>query len=690
MLLGIIALLWALFFGLAATLGQQPQVSAYEVEYDTFTKSTIFRGEALFTHEELRLSADQIRYFPGLREATATGNVSLNYRNLRLVGEELSYRVDEKEITSDTFMLGFPPIFAEGKGFSGTPEKIEVGEVTLYFQEPTALSLNVMAKAATIYPDDRIEASGVTFRIGDLPIFYLPRYTQRMEAPAVQLDGKIGYRNNLGAFFRSESLFPVSRDWKIGANIAAYTKRGFLIGPSIGWESEVPSNTGFSEFESGYIHDTGERGIDILGVPIDPDRYFLELTHKSRIRENLTINAQISAWSDSEVLRDFRPDLFRDNQQPDHFVEAVYRKNRIFISTFARFAANDFHPLSERLPEFRFDFVPSPLFKTGFYHSFNAGYARLKRDDSFANAHLESDRIDFHYSLQRPTKINQWLHFVPLFGGRSTHYVDTVGSQDTFTRNLGEIGLDAEIKAYAVWEYRNERWGIDGLRHILRPIFRYRYLPGGGSGQSEVIPIDTGVFSTSLPPIDLGNIRGIDDLSDLNVIRFGLENLLQTRHQDYGSRNLVELNFYQDLLFSAEPGERNWSDFFTQLSLTPIHWLQFDLFNRINPEALSFQETRTRLTLNDSDIWTLSFSSNTLRDIIEQYEIDFLYKLNERWIFRTRIRLDARKGEFTEQVYAIRHRLPGSWELEFQIALHEGSSREGNVNFNLRVSLLQF
>ena len=97
----------ALFFAFAASYGQQPQVSADEVEYDTATKSTIFRGDAIFTHEELRLVADQIRYFSSVKEAVATGNVSLNYRNFRLVGEELTYRVDERDITSDTFMLGF-------------------------------------------------------------------------------------------------------------------------------------------------------------------------------------------------------------------------------------------------------------------------------------------------------------------------------------------------------------------------------------------------------------------------------------------------------------------------------------------------------------------------------------------------------------------------------------------------------
>ena len=255
---------------------------------------------------------------------------------------------------------------------------------------------------------------------------------------------------------------------------------------------------------------------------------------------------------------------------------------------------------------------------------------------------------------------------------------------------MGEVGFDAEMKSVGTWDYENERWGIDGLRHILRPTLRYRYLPGGKGGRNKIIPIDKRVFSTSLPAIGLGNIRNVDDLNDLNVLRFGWENLFQTRHPTYGSRNLLELNFYQDLRFSAEGGEQEWSDWYTQLAFTPISWLRFDLYNRFNPETLTLEENRTRLSLIDGDIWEVGVFTDSLQNEFDQYGLDFSCKLSERWGFQTQFRFDAYLEDLTEQIYAFWHRLGHAWEVEYRVTLYTGNSRQSSADFSVGLRLLQF
>ncbi len=681
----------ALLLIAAQSPDQPPQLSSDQaIVYDSATQSTIARGNATLTHQGLTVVADEIRYIAAQNIAHAEGNTRVHYGNIRLVGRGLVYDVDTKRTSSEAFRMGSPPLYAEGDGFSGTRDKITVENVTMYFGEPSPVGLNFKAARATVFTEDRIEAENVTFRIGEFPIFRLPRYKQSVDTLAVLLSGKLGYRGNLGAYFRTNSLFPVSENWRAGAVFDVYTKRGLLIGPALGWSLDQPDNRAKFQFESGYINDDGDLGFDRLGDAVDQDRYFFTIRHQQEIGERFSVNAAINAWSDSEVIRDFRPDLFRDDQNPDNFLEAVYRGENFFLTGFLRFAPNGFQNTQERLPEIRLDWMPTPIFDTGTYQSLSASYVRLQEDSFLTKPELESDRFDVFYSLYKPIEVRKWLHLLPVASARLTHYADTLGSDDSFTRVMGEFGLDAEVQAHATWEYKNERWGIDGLRHLVKPVLRWRYLPGGNSGRSEIIPIDREVFSTSLPPIGLANIRNIDDLTDRHVLRLGVENLLQTRNEDYGSRNLVTLNFYQDILFSAEPGEDEWASFYTQMEIHPVNWFSFGLYSKIRTEDLTLEETRTRFRITDGDVWQFSLETDTLQNQINQYDLDFFYKMNERWAFRSRWRVDSRRNDFTEQIYAIRQRIANTWDVEYQLVFHQGSTREDDFGFNIRINLLSF
>ncbi len=670
-----------------------PQLSSDQaIVFDSASKSTIARGNATSTHQGLTVVAGEIRYFAGQNKAEARGNARLQYGNFRLVGRGLIYELKSRKTRSESFRLGSPPLFAEGDSFSGTIDKITAEGVTIYFGEPSPLGLNIRAAQATIYPKDRIEAENVTFRIGNFPIFKLPRYQQSVESLAVLLTAKLGYRDNLGAYFRTGSLFPITENWRAGANIDAYTARGLLIGPALEWRLQDQDNQAIFQFESGFIPDNGQRGQDLLGKPIDKNRYFITLKHRQEIGPRFSVNASINTWSDSEVVRDFRPDRFRDHQKPDNFVETVYQGENFFLTGFIRFAPNNFQNIQQRLPEIRFDWMPSPIFQSGVYQSLSASYVRLQEDAFNLRPERESDRLDFFYTLYHPIEVRPWLHLLPVASARVTHYANTLdlASGGSFTRIMGEFGLDAEILAHATWDYQNKRLGIDGLRHLVKPVMRWRYLPGGSSGQREIIPIDREVFSASLPPISLANIRNIDDLSDLHVLRLGIENQLQTRDDEYGSRNLAELNFYQDILFSAEKGEDEWSNFFAQMNIHPFNWFSFGLYSKLNTEQLTLEETRTRFRLSDGDIWQLSFETDNLRRQVSQYDIDFFYKFNERWAFRSRWRIDSRRNDFTEQIYAVRQRIANTWDIEYQLVFHRGSVREDDFGFNIRINLLSF
>lgn len=122
----------------------------------------------------------------------------------------------------------------------------------------------------------------------------------------------------------------------------------------------------------------------------------------------------------------------------------------------------------------------------------------------------------------------------------------------------------------------------------------------------------------------------------------------------------------------------------------PASWLRFELINLLNPETLTNRETRAALTIIDGDKWALSMRTNYLKNTINQYEVNVAYKINERWNLENRTRFDVRKGELSEEVFSIKHRLTHSWQFEFQAAFYIGSTREDEFDLNLRVNFLQF
>ena len=246
----------------------------------------------------------------------------------------------------------------------------------------------------------------------------------------------------------------------------------------------------------------------------------MEWRHKHNIGERIEMTAIASYWSDSEVTRDFRDDLYDDNQIPDTFAEAAYLGDNFVGSIFGRFRPNDFDLVQERLPEVRFDLLPIPILETGAYHQASASYVQLREDfDQNAPFPLEgeSDRFDLTYRLERPIHLRPWLTFT-LVGGRLTNTRTSRSTQsvlgstlidDTFTRELLEAGLISSYARIEPMRRSTGTWDIDGLRHTVRPVIRYRYF-SDPDDLGEIATIDRAIFDLERPVLDLSDLRNVD------------------------------------------------------------------------------------------------------------------------------------------------------------------------------------
>jgi LPS-assembly protein len=660
------------------------------------------KGHMRISDGTFLLLADEgrIRQVGNARIATAIGHIQFTRGEIRLLADRLVYNMADGSFTAENLRFGSYPYFAEGFSAEGTRNEVTIRRAKLSYGEPGPWQPTIIADTVIIAPGQRVRTEKAAGGIGQMQPLPFPKFEHNIAQPlpiAVQLTG--GFRRSLGIFADATLHVPVSPSVRLGADVGIFTNRGIMAGPSGRYEKFEAPDQLRGYFRSGYINDHGDKKTDLIGRPVPEERAFAEWQHQQRLAENLTLSAQLNWWKDSEVLRDFRPRAFFPVQEPDTFVESVYTGPNYFVSAFARFQPNTFHRVQERLPEVRFDLLPSAL-GNGFYHRFEASAAVLREDPlpavpgSLASSAplLRSDRLDGYYALLRPFAPTEWFAFTPMAGGRITHYANTRGvtRSGNYTRTLGEIGADAALRASGTFEYKNPQWKIDGLRHLVTPRLSYRYIPERTAGRAQIPRIDREVFSTYLQPLGLGEARNIDDLHATNTLRLALDNVVQTRDAALGTRDLLVVNVANDFRFRRRPGERDVSEIHTEAALMPAPWLQLDVYQSFAPRNFSLREFNSGISIRDGTAWSLRFGNNFLRNEIQDYSIDGRMRINEKYEARTRLHYDARKHRFNEQSYGIVQNLGNTWLVSYTVSLYSGRKRESSFGFRIEVDTVRF
>ncbi len=661
-----------------------------DLSYDLATGEAVLKNHPRVTYGSTLITADEIHYNQTLNLVTGIGAFTVTAGSQRLLADRGTYNLVTGVFTLTNLRAGEPPYYIQGASATGTRTRMTITDAVVTYNDPGAFAPTLTASQLTYEPGHSVTGASGHLGLGDLELFPLPRFSESLEVPLIsRITGRAGYRRSLGAFVDLGLHLPVLPGLNLGGDVGVFTARGLLAGPGGDYLFQSGDDTAAGRFSSGFIHDYGDRKTDLLNRPIPADRGYFEWSHQQTIGDRLTLTGQFNWWKDSDVLRDFRSNQFYPVQQPDSFLEGDYAGDNYYLSAFTRLDPNNFEIVQQRLPEIRFDLLPTPI-GGGIYERFNSGYAALREDSLFSGPTLRSDRFDAYYALERPIAATDWLTLTPVAGGRLTYYANATGGRSDYTRWLGEVGLDANLRASAIFDYRNDLWGINGLRHLLTPRISYRYIPEADRGQQYIPPIDRTVFSTNLEPLDLGSIRNIDQLHGTNTLRLGLDNLLQTRDAQYGSRDLVSLNLASDFNFSTKPGQRRWSDVYTEFSLTPARWLKFDLYQRLSPRTLKMHELNTGLELTDNDWWSLKLSTVYLQEQLEEYYVDYERRLNEVWRAFALVRYDARAGRWDEMAYGLRQNLRNTWNIRYELSWNQGNRRESSFGMSIAVDLIRF
>lgn len=673
-----------------AELTRQLELNSDHIAFDFASGEQVLTGHARIGDGITLLTADEIRYNSLSDIAIARGHVTLTRGPQRLLADTLTYERRATSFTAQSVRVGYYPFYISGASAAGTLNEININTATVTYREPGPWQPTVQSSRILYAPNRNLRSESTRFGLGGAQPFPLPRIQQNLNEPLISyFNFTGGYSKALGAYTEGGLRIPIQNGVKIGGDLGLYTARGLMFGPSISYSGENEGRDLHGYFRSGFIRDHGDKLTDILGQPVPTNRGYIEWHHNQRLADDLTLTGQINAWRDSEIVRDFRPHAFFPVQTPDTFIESVYSGHNYFISLFTRLQPNSFDYVQERLPELRYELMPSALGLGGLYQRAQASVVALReRPPAQVGPRLVSDRADAYYALTRPFTPREWLTFTPTAGARITHYANTTGASlpGGYTRVLGEVGLDASLRANATYEYKNTAWKIDGLRHLITPQLSYRYIPQGDLGRRFIPVIDRREPLTSyLRPLGLGDQRNLDDLHATNTLRLGLNNTFQTRDTTYGSRDLLVFNHAVDLRFHREPNQRDFSFVHTELAVMPASWFQLDIYESITPQTGTLQELNSGITLRDGTAWSLRLATNFLRRESEDYRIEGRAHLNEAFDVLGRLQYDVRTRRLNEQAYGLVHNLDNTWLIEYIVSVYSGRRRENGFGFNLQI-----
>jgi LPS-assembly protein len=691
-------LLAATVFAGSAMAAEGPELVADNLTYDIGSHTRTASGNAVFVHEGITLEADVIYFDETTRTAHAVGNVRVTRPNYRLVTNDLSYNTDEKSFKCGPFRIGFPPMFLEGKSAHGTADKVELDDAIAYMGEPESSTPSLASEHMVLTADKRLIAVGAKPGIGKYTLFRIPRIAGKLEKlPNMDASVGIGYEGQLGAYTSIAADVPITSNLSAGANMDLYSKRGVMAGPTTSYKYEGGDTELRGSVSSGFIHDQKDPGYDYFAKPITDKRWFMEERHQQSIDDKVYITSYINMMSDPEMMRDFRSEGFKTNQYPDSYIETTYIAGEdVVVNALTRFSvAGNNYAMTQRLPELRVDYLTNPLpfggvYQTGFFDA-------AITDETVDDEHWHNKRVHTYYGLTRPVPLTDWLQLTPKVGGFMGYYDRTYfyegskkfTSAGASTHYIGEMGADLVASFHADWDLKSDLWGIDGIRHVLRPVAYWRHYGATGDNDTLTTDSDHDFYSVQMPSIDLRDLEGNDSryiVYNPHFVRFGLENIFQTRDSGVFSRELASLNLYHDANFDNHSLDCTYA----QAAFKPFKFLTVSFENGFDTKPMSNEWSRARLTLKSSDQWTFQFYADYKDNYFEDYVGSYFYQFSRDWGSMVNVGYNAEDSEIDRFSVSVFENIGSFWKIRYRVSYNKNDLRHDDFTFAIAISGISF
>ena len=672
------------------------------------------QGESVF------VIADKGQLDQSKGEVFAEGNVTLQSEDRVFTSDRLYYNFQTRSMQTDNFRAGQTPFFVEGINIKGDANKNEYSaqEVLLTSDDRSDPLLKLRTRSLNISPGKYLEAKGVTFYAGNVPIFYFPYYKRRLDQPPNHWSITPGYRSRYGMFFEGAYNWNLSDQLKGKANLDYRSLRGLAGGLDVDYDLGLLGDGDVSVYimndrdpQSG----AGSRSGSIEFTD-RTDRHRLNLYHSVNIETNFTAKLLLQDQSDRFMNRDFFESEFRQDPQPESHIEIAKHWENFSVSLLAQPQVDDFYQTVERLPELRVTGLRQRLGETPlFYESeTSVGYFEFSpaSDDSELTSY-QALRGDTHQQLLLPSNYFNWLNVIPHAGFRFTHYgsrssdESDFGQMNDIDRSVFNTGIEFSFKASSTFpDAKLSLLDVDGLRHVVQPMANYIFVPDPNKRPWELPQFDRELHSLRLRPIDFPDYNSIDTIDSRNVIRIGVRNRLQTKRFGLVD-DVLNWELFTDWRLDTGMYEERFNDVYSDLEVKPRSWLLLGSELRYDPNKRLLNESNNTISLLPNNKWSLTLGHRYLRDLTQDELKGFFpydpffedslgenwrwgnnllysrlyYRFNEDWGFRMIHQFEASDGTMEEQSYSVYRDFSSiTSALRFRLRDHRGGKNDFSVS----------
>jgi lipopolysaccharide assembly outer membrane protein LptD (OstA) len=666
-------------------------------EYDENTGLLTLTNGVRLTYGGDILNANSLAFNVHTGDALADGAVRILRNDLIWAGEHIRYNVNSRVIEAEQFRTGKWPVFISAQGLHADPTNNVYFATNAFIATDDVAnpSLRVRARRIKIIPGDKVVAYDATVYAGNVPVFYFPIYSRKLGINANNLNFIPGYRNHFGPFILGTYTWFLNEQLHGAFHVDYRQRRGVAAGPDLNYQL---GKWGEGYLKYYYALDQDPNAETPL-PRIPENRQRLNFAYHSSPATNLYVKSVVRYESDSRVVRDFFEGEYRQNIQPNTFVEANHFWQNFNLDAYVQPQVNDFLDTVERLPDIKLTGYRQQIGNSPLYYESESSagyYRRIFAETNGAPLFPEysAARADTYHQILYPNTLFGWLNLTPRVGGRFTYYSEASGpstTTDETYRRVFNTGAEVSFKASRVWPaLKSEFFQLDGLRHIVEPSVNYVYVPTPNERPPDLPQFDYQLQSLRLLPIEFPDFNAIDSIDSQNVLRLGLRNKLQTKRMNQVV-NFADWNVYTDWRLDKLNGQTTFDDVYSDLVMRPRSWLTWESLERFNVDSGNFRMALNTVTIQPGPTWSWSGANYYFHDDFRPlpeglglgnnlFLSTIFYHLNENWAFSATHRFEARDGRLEEQRYTF-YRDFRSWTAALSFRFRD--NRVGDDDFTI-------
>ncbi len=660
------------------------EVNGDQVEYLMDGNKLVATGNVSIIQEKTTLTAQRIEFSRDTSEAIAEGNVILKSPQGVIVAEKLHYNFEtlKGEFTNVSITAPMENMMGDtgGKstiyGHSETAAKLSENHIVLKngyittcdFRKP---HFRMRSKTVDLYPKDKIVARKVKMIVGNQPIMYIPKFTQRLDKKP-WLTIIPGYDKQWGMYVLTSMRYYLNDNVSATIHFDAREKKDIASGVDLIYNTK---NHGQGSVKTYYMNErsiTSKHFYQPRPSPtVEKERFRSEWRHQWVVDEKTDMTLQYSKLSDSTILKDYYEREFEKDSNPQSF----FLLTRSFSNGVASFRTdvrvNRFESAVERLPEIRYDITNQQIGNSRVYFKSQNSFVNLnKKEASPTEVRLETMRMDTYNELSYPLKASIF-EVRPFVGQRETYYSRTKDtSQYDVTRGIFNTGADLSTKFYKVFDANIDFMGIkaDKIRHVITPSAAYSY-----SHRPTIL--------TSL----LDTFDSVDSLDRGHNIHFSLENKLQTKRDDIAV-DLLRIVAGTDFHLKENAGKGGFDRVSSDIEFKPADWLTFTSDSDYDTYRDKLSSVNFEAHLKDrgeDGRWTFDIGKRYAPETDDQVTMEWNYKINPKWKFKIYQRVDILHDLLKEQEYTVTRDLH-CWEMDINFNETRGSGSEIWIVFRLK------